>query len=1205
MPMGERPSARITRRSQRPPAPTAANEDVNPIAAAPPVVGEIMEHQKKKGTIKLSCGDSTKKQSRFKQQSGFPSVKLPLGTFVKPKPRAAPVVTNKKPAKANVPNNKLQLDMESLRQTSARDADGMLQGMSRSEIHDHVQELEGSLSPEALAFLRERRKKKTETEKAIAVVPQNQSSSEKEKIKEKERIAHVLAGIKTYEELDEVYARERPEEVIEEDESSDDFVIACDLLRSTVPRQNLWAARTVYHRLAGDLQAYRHDRCCKRSYPSLLIVSLRCLLDTPLQRVNGYVLHTYVLQSMNILLQLTACPEHAVDVSGEYGDGLIHQEYFLQDSVPSPRIEDCYRAQTVSQAIPVPGADSAAYATGSSSESAETDAKAFQRDPLWTMLSKLRILPRFASFDFRFLPKEALKAMAGILAMISQRSAGAASAMVQHPTLLCRLHQTTLVPKEGQAECDADLALSTIILYTTLARQSRVAAEGLDLGFLVQVLVARDLENPAKIKVQRWALILWRTVLRYSIGLELLSDLLCLAATSITTVSSPLAPDYISSLAAVQRCVWVANLEETPQRKGKVNPEKREILGRCSDWMASSIRQAVLQLESVMKDEVRCDAESVTSAFRLCAACMELLDVTINLKEPSFDMLPLEGLLEAGAEGNVVKKAIKVLIPSMLDIDCDKTSSRESCELEASAGVFMTGFVRILRTVDTLKPAHPKSMCLARGLQMATQVLFEEEIDSHERRFLQHASMSRRAWLNRSHCAILSFLLSDPAGNRNGIEQQLAFALIGRLQCGEESLAITILSNEDVFCANTNPVSNVLLQELCGSHRSRAQVDHSFKRHSGLGFTVDEAGPFELLSLTSEVPLSGSENLLPLGSLWLWQLLSVANQETSFWGDVFRLIRKIEVGFGYCQRIPAGAKMFFLLNTCAILDDVVEDIQPRRIFVELVHLYCASTGSFFGASFCKACANHSTRTTSEQESDSVADDIVAKSILEAPEVPHSNVPVESMRAVLDYQVALCDQFVDDGARGSCTAMCLRLLLFPTFPDKIRSGVLHRLNGLLHLLSIENDDVPAMMESFLCRGKRSADPLMSTFRETPTFLNEVTSIIRADSGMRLGPGGFFYNIVMVSLTSQMATSLLVGDEGAWAAASRRFFLLPSSIQTHVIASLTKFSETSMSCSDMVSAIVSSATTLTSFMPPSGESSWSSELANLEALLHRNV
>jgi len=123
-------------------------------------------------------------------------------------------------------------------------------------------------------------------------------------VEEKQRVATLLSSIKTPEELDAIHAKETGTTLSTDGEEpmNDDFVTACNLLRSTAPRQTLWAARIVCQRLEEDVAAKKSVRIDNGGnnndttwpYPTVLPVSLRCLLDSPVSQSNGFLLHTYV-----------------------------------------------------------------------------------------------------------------------------------------------------------------------------------------------------------------------------------------------------------------------------------------------------------------------------------------------------------------------------------------------------------------------------------------------------------------------------------------------------------------------------------------------------------------------------------------------------------------------------------------------------------------------------------------------------------------------------------------------------------------------------------------------------------------------------------------------------------------------------------------------------------------------------------------------
>ncbi len=117
--------------------------------------------------------------------SGFPSVHVPFGTFVTRRDNKPSVnhVRLSRPASTSKTNTTKQAttkktpmmntanaianpkDIQGLIDVSRRDAESMLQGLSPSEIQEQVQELESSLSPQTIAFLRKRRPAQTNTQR--------------------------------------------------------------------------------------------------------------------------------------------------------------------------------------------------------------------------------------------------------------------------------------------------------------------------------------------------------------------------------------------------------------------------------------------------------------------------------------------------------------------------------------------------------------------------------------------------------------------------------------------------------------------------------------------------------------------------------------------------------------------------------------------------------------------------------------------------------------------------------------------------------------------------------------------------------------------------------------------------------------------------------------------------------------------------------
>jgi hypothetical protein len=300
-------------------------------------------------------------------------------------------------------------------------------------------------------------------------------------------------------------------------------------LRSTSSRQTVWAARIVCQHLESDVMAGRlfsvggHESW---PYPKVLVVSLRCLLDVPISQTNGLILHMYVLRSLYAFLRLRVHADHVVDVScSSETPASIYQEYFMNDAVPTPPFGTCYPSILAQPLASIDDGDAIAYSTASSSTSVQQDGEAFAKDPLWTLLTRMRILPRLAdllssSGDSINLPDESILAICGILSMLSMRSIGAASIISQHPVILSSLLRIAALPPTDEVDSqysgclNTRVALPVVIFMCTLARQSRMVAAALPIDSILPPVLALSVETEADHKLQKWSLILWRTMLR-------------------------------------------------------------------------------------------------------------------------------------------------------------------------------------------------------------------------------------------------------------------------------------------------------------------------------------------------------------------------------------------------------------------------------------------------------------------------------------------------------------------------------------------------------------------------------------------------------------------------------------------------------------------------------------------------------------------
>lgn len=1058
----------------------------SPILA--PMIGEVIERAPtlaKSGTSKHVAW--TKKPSRFAQQqqqqqqqnqtlNGFPSVNLPLGTFIKPKPTHSqpqvstntttqpapprPIVVrgthNSKRASAtsaSSTNNKSTtfssskslstpssggITTESLLEASRRDASQMIEGMSLQEIQEEQRQLTAALSPDMIAFLKKRQQKQSQpaTTTSISSPPipnslssttndsQNRVSANTQKtniktkleqqsqleLEAKKKLAELVSKVQTHQDLDQAYKTvmdeahplSKEELDVQSTGPENEFALACDLLRSTNPRQTLWASRIVQKHLAKLVQdkqtvtipmqssaltepTNNTSSNSTRDWPLVLPVSLRCLLDEPIQANGGFVLHSYVLQSLYLLMQLTSHPDHIVHVSPTANPTVaeIFQEYFLEDAVPTPKLESAYAATPV-QPLSMDdnksknnnndsSAPSGAYATQSSSTSAQSDGEAFDKDPMWTLLSKMKIVPRLAqllshtksrdknhnSISDRSWPPEAWMAIIGILSMIAQRSPGAASAIAHHDTILSTLLDRILPCIQGMQDdtstqqqpeeslsssslsppvTDLEISFATLRLFGTLARQSRVSAQALPLDDILPPLLAATATTTLEFRLQRLALQLWRTLLRYGLGLEALESTTTAAAKHLAlsyTHPYSLSTDFCAALAQVLECTYLIKSKlKNSDAISKIPPAAISTLSMTDAYLSATQRQVMLQPTATVEG-LPSNVEDQSLMYRWNSARLRFLaaywklsnessgnaDVTPNNegKTDDWSMEQVLACLEAMDEWTdpnalfdmACQRVGRILFEPNVQNNALAGSDDRKCE--ASACSFIEAFVTPLMNISIAPCLNGNRMvselsrsvakhALARIFQHAQLAgpVSTESIENESAE--QKGGLAQRGWRNQYRFAVAKFMFHCmsigelQSSSDLHIARVLVFDLMGRLELGNESNAAILLSQDVLFQATGNPlnhvaqtgedgnrlmspVSSMFLAELCSSNRARSQLDHSFKLQHGFGITKDGLGAFALNSLLSGAdqpgPSSSTSDLsLPLGGLWLWQSLS-------------------------------------------------------------------------------------------------------------------------------------------------------------------------------------------------------------------------------------------------------------------------------------------------------------------------------------------
>lgn len=1246
--------------------------------------------------------NNTMQPSRFARErqlqapaaEGFPSVRQPLGTFTKKSISRSP------------PTDPLSSAAASHSPETRTTAEEMLAQMSPEQVRESIQELQQALSPETIAFLRKRGQAKQQQQQhrqenphvashraalsspplaserpTTAAVIQNDPA-------EKERLATILSSIRTYQDLDAAYAAEMGT-TEEEDEEEDGstmrldntdhtnanphtrLVQPCELLRSTAPRQKLWAVKQVAQYLQDDLAQGRWcriDKASSSSYPTtphwplLLPVSLRCLLDTPASSstVSSFFLYTYCLQALYALLQLRACSDHVIDCTGkELTTNAAYQLYFLDDAVPTPSLRACYSCSSSNAITPLMnvGTDdenknktasgnhgdvsAVAYATLSSSTSAQADGEAFLRDPMWTLLSKMRIIPRLAQIlrlntkrfppsssvtgTFNTLPQEAIEAICGILAMVAQRSPGAASAIVQHPTLLRDLIGVVFPPDDSSPRCDAALGVPVVILLCTLARQSRVAAEGIDCDTLLLRVLASKAHDDNEFRLQQWSLILWRTLLRYGLCLSSLSSLLPIATTHTTLGSGrfSLAADFFAAFACVADCVKVAQMITTDE-SGKMGVT-HEMLSQAGVWLSGALpREAIRHLEKCKSHDLPVDKLSRANLLRFLASCMKFLKSFLSMSNGNDRLSPGECKSEelSTSEDSKCVQALHSLVSSHA-FKCvlepcvhSLTGGERQGEfgdkgLDAAVFCYLDSIFRLTTTIYDYHNNRNNDFPIENGMEQLVECLWQDitkclGATASDRTKFEPVEAAAKGWWTQFQADMVEFLAKTQTSALN-LARPMAFSLMGRIDLGDESLAATIFSHDILFkpqsdrTKSPSPISTMFIRELCRHPNSRNQLDHSFKLHGGLGITSEGKGLFDLQSLLSEAENSSGQNisgehLLPLGKYWLWQTLSgtvapyhqrqqpqlssneiAASEEDS--QEVVAILtaslqlltelegapRSMPALRWYVECLDAGAKLYHLCNISLQAEEILGQEQILTLSEALLDTIFGASKDDIGPSFSTACFVHSSSKAISGDRDNGVDETTGRHL---NAVLHGG-QRDEIKALQDFAGDICDAFVEYGAQYAFVTKCVRLLLLPCFPASVRCLVLNRTNGLHHLLTLpdEETNISTLLKLYMVGGLPSVD---ESRKDAPGFLDDLSCLFCDNSPQRLDSG-----LVSLLAVTLLARSLAIeldssGSGNVSSVVKRRIVQLNQEMKVRVLETAGAFLASDGRQDDLVKA-----------------------------------
>lgn len=801
-------------------------------------------------------------------------------------------------------------------------ADSMIANMSPEEIRDALDEITSVLSADSIAFLNKRgREKLTKSPSRVQqnfssirkcpvkatikndVAPSREDEIEQEEQREreaKEKMAQILSSVRTHEDMDRAYneavklglATELPSSTLEEGEaillkhenSSADpncrhkyLHVATSLLRSTSPRQRLLGAKTICTILEEDTNQIIKSRegkisrprenddrsSLKHSYPPLLPVAIRCLLDEAISTSHtssGRILLGIVLRCINSLMILFVHPYHVVYIGQSSYHATdassLYQTCFMSDIFHVPPGSLLYPPTEIEPIEDEGARDASCYRTNSSAVSAESDSKAFYTDPAWTMISRMKMIPCISKVVTCLLegfgekiPITDLRPVFGILAMLAVRSPGAAVAIASHreilPVLLsfcispsnhnfdyrnvvdnCVDHKSSRERGTGNGIERSEfckIATPALQLLCIIARQSRDVAQ-LELfetiiPDLQAILCMSEESGP-----QKWSLILLRTLLQYGLALQHTQSIISLATPHITVMSDDphkLSAEYLTLFARICDCAraYSAQRKENVEIRATPDPEVLDNLAMSGIWLSSSVKTCVNSLISIRDSSLSAPNCPITrfQKMRLSAAQLRLLSAFTLASSPTsfFDDDELRDKIKSNFIPVVSSESCFDVFESILKSNLWKNAIDIALRHCFNSGWIVSG--------DTPSLEEESIACVFVAEFMSFAGTIKQKVNGHDNshktliamikntlvRFRQNLQRfkedsinpSRQSWFIEAEFAVLKYLID--MGHVQLLDSTLlmdfAFSLIGRLTVGHETMAVFIFSQDNLF----------------------------------------------------------------------------------------------------------------------------------------------------------------------------------------------------------------------------------------------------------------------------------------------------------------------------------------------------------------------------------------------------------------------
>jgi len=245
--------------------------------------------------------------------------------------------------------------------------------------------------------------------------------------------------------------------------------------------------------------------------------------------------------------------------------------------------------------------------------------------------------------------------------------------------------------------------------------------------------------------------------------------------------------------------------------------------------------------------------------------------------------------------------------------------------------------------------------------------------------------------------------------------------------------------------------------------------------------------------------------------------------------------------------------LYYIVTMCLHPEIILSSDQIAELASSLLDNYIQRLGPEDAKAFGEVCRRHAATKIADKPEEvethlTAEEEEKMKAILDPTMPKDCGFPSATVKAVEGLLNDLCDAFLDYGAQYPFFTKSLRLFLANGFPTKIRSTVIQRLGGALHLLSLSDDaNLINILPSFLAGGLPTID---NSVRDSPEILDCVAVVYTLGTNVR--PDDiFFMSWTVGMLARSLADSLSLGGKTGLSVAKRRIWKLEKSVFLRVV------------------------------------------------------